>query len=203
MSHPHLSDDRLIELYFDVETSSSDRAHLQICETCQSRRENLSETLDDIETVMTAEADEAFPADRLARQRARILQRVDQDGRPGRVIVFPAGHTSDTPTAPRSSGPLGHGRGGSRRVISHRTPGRAPGPRPPGKPAVDAGGANPGRRSDRASPNTRVRRRVARAGRTGRKRCRACRFETAGSPDAARLGRALIVPGAFRAVTRR
>jgi hypothetical protein len=97
MSHPHLSDDRLIELYFDAETSSSDRVHLQVCEACQSRRASLSETLDDIEIVMTAEADEAFPADRLARQRARILQRVDQDGRPGRVIVFPAGHTSETP----------------------------------------------------------------------------------------------------------
>ena len=97
MSHPHLSDDRLIELYFDVEASSSDRAHLQTCETCQSRRASLGGTLDDIETVLTGEADEAFPADRLARQRARILQRVDQDGRPGRVIAFPAGHPSETP----------------------------------------------------------------------------------------------------------
>jgi hypothetical protein len=48
---------------------------------------------------MTQEADAAFPADRLARQRARIVQRVDQDGRPGRVIVFPAGHTHES--APR------------------------------------------------------------------------------------------------------
>ena len=97
MSHPHLSDDRLIELYFEVETPSTDRAHFQGCEACQSRRANLSATLDDIETVMTAEADQAFPADRLARQRARILQRVDQDGRPGRLITFPAGQTSETP----------------------------------------------------------------------------------------------------------
>jgi hypothetical protein len=33
MSHPHLSDDRLIEICFNVEVTSSDRAHL---ETCQS-----------------------------------------------------------------------------------------------------------------------------------------------------------------------
>jgi len=97
MSHPHLSDDRLIELCFDLDVSSSDRAHLQVCEVCRSRSANISETLDDVQTVMTQEADDAFPADRLARQRARILQRVDQDGRPGRLIAFPAGHTSEMP----------------------------------------------------------------------------------------------------------
>jgi hypothetical protein len=49
---------------------------------------------------VTQQADDAFPAERLARQRARILQRVDQDGRPGRVIAFPAAHTHDG-AAPR------------------------------------------------------------------------------------------------------
>jgi hypothetical protein len=97
MSHPHLSDDRLIELCFDLDVTESDRTHLIGCDACQSRRSNLAETLDEVGTVMTQEADEAFPADRLARQRARILQRVDQDGRPGRVIVFPAGHTQEAP----------------------------------------------------------------------------------------------------------
>jgi hypothetical protein len=91
MSHPHLSDDRLIEMCFDLDVSTSDRTHLQTCDTCQSRRSSLAGTLDDIQTVMIEEADDAFPMERLARQRARILQRVDQDGRPGRVIAFPAG----------------------------------------------------------------------------------------------------------------
>lgn len=95
MSHPHLSDDRLIEICFDVEVTSSDRAHLEACESCESRRSNLVGTLDEIGAAMTQQADEAFPAERLARQRARILQRVDQDGRPGRVIAFPAAHTHD------------------------------------------------------------------------------------------------------------
>jgi hypothetical protein len=40
--------------------------------------------------VLNAEADAAFPDERLARQHARILQRVDQEGRPGRVIAFPS-----------------------------------------------------------------------------------------------------------------
>ncbi len=99
MSHPHLSDDRLIEICFDLEVTSSDRAHLQTCDACASRRSNLAGTLDDVEIAMTQAADEAFPAERLARQRARIIQRVDQDGRPGRVIAFPAGHTHES--APR------------------------------------------------------------------------------------------------------
>jgi hypothetical protein len=95
MSQPHLSDDRLIEICFDLDVTSSDRAHLQSCATCEERRTNLVGTLDEIDMAMTQEADPAFPADRLARQRARILQRIDQDGRPARVIAFPAGHTHD------------------------------------------------------------------------------------------------------------
>jgi len=96
MSQPHLSDDRLIEICFDVEVTSSDRAHLDACQTCEARRSNLLDTLDEIDEAITIEADDAFPQERLARQRARILQRVDQDGRPGRVIAFPAGHTHDS-----------------------------------------------------------------------------------------------------------
>jgi hypothetical protein len=100
MSHPHLSDDRLIEICFNVEVTSSDRAHLEACESCESRRFHLVGTLDEIDAAVTQQADEAFPTERLARQRARILQRVDQDGRPGRVIAFPAAYTHDG-AAPR------------------------------------------------------------------------------------------------------
>jgi hypothetical protein len=97
MSHPHLSDDRLIEICFDLEVASSDRAHLQACTTCEQRLSNLAGTLDEIDIAVTEEADDVFPADLLARQRARILQRVDQDGRPARVIAFPAGHPQEAP----------------------------------------------------------------------------------------------------------
>jgi hypothetical protein len=95
-----LSDDRLIEICFNVEVTSSDRAHLETCQSCESRRSNLVGPLDEIGAAVTQQADDAFPAERLARQRARILQRVDQDGRPGRVIAFPAAHTHDG-AAPR------------------------------------------------------------------------------------------------------
>jgi hypothetical protein len=43
-----------------------------------------------ITAALNAEADAAFPDARLNRQQARILQRIDQEGRPGRVIAFPA-----------------------------------------------------------------------------------------------------------------
>ena len=43
-----------------------------------------------VTTALNARADAAFPEERLARQHARILQRIDQEGRPGRVIAFPA-----------------------------------------------------------------------------------------------------------------
>jgi len=103
MSLPHLSDDRLVEICFDLDVTSSDRAHLQACATCEERRSNLAGTLDEIDMAATEDADEAFPAERLARQRARILLRVEQDGRPARVIAFPAGYTHEA--APRRMRP--------------------------------------------------------------------------------------------------
>lgn len=43
-----------------------------------------------VTAALNAEADAAFPDERLQRQHARILHRVDHEGRPGRVIAFPA-----------------------------------------------------------------------------------------------------------------
>jgi hypothetical protein len=45
--------------------------------------------LTDVAAVTVADADAAFSVDRLAKQRARILQRLEQEGRSGRVITFP------------------------------------------------------------------------------------------------------------------
>jgi hypothetical protein len=55
--------------------------------------DNLSDDqlIERVTAALNAQADAAFPDERLNRQHARILQRVDQDGRPGRVIAFPAG----------------------------------------------------------------------------------------------------------------
>ena len=55
-----------------------------------------------VTAALNAEVDALFPEDRLHRQRTRILQRIDQQGRPGRVIAFPAGQG-------RTHGSLLHG----------------------------------------------------------------------------------------------
>ena len=88
----HLSDERLIELC--VGGSPSADAHVNACPACRARCTDLTALLDDVSDVVEAQADAEFPADRLARQRARILNRIELDGRPGRLIAFPAGHPS-------------------------------------------------------------------------------------------------------------
>jgi hypothetical protein len=57
--------------------------------------DEIARMLADYSDTVIAEADAAFPAERLARQQTRILQRLEQEGRPGRVIAFPAGHVHE------------------------------------------------------------------------------------------------------------
>ena len=87
--HSHLSDDELIELYLAGATEHG-------CPACEARRADLAALMADISDAAVDEADALFPADRLARQQARILGRLEQDGRPGRVIAFPS-HSPDGP----------------------------------------------------------------------------------------------------------
>jgi len=95
MNRTHLSDERLIELSLDSGDRTLD-AHLAECETCESRRAAFASLLADSALALNAEADAAFSPERLARQHARIMLRVDQDGRPARVITFPTAQTSTT-----------------------------------------------------------------------------------------------------------
>ena len=95
MRRAHLSDDRLIEICLGDPLAPIDEPHLRDCERCARRRAELSSTLGDVTARVIDEADEAFPAERLARQHARIMQDVDHLGRPARVIAFPAGHTHE------------------------------------------------------------------------------------------------------------
>jgi hypothetical protein len=61
-----------------------------------NERQAAAALLAEISAAATAEADAVFTPERLARQQARILHRLDQDGRPGRLLAFP-GHPHDTP----------------------------------------------------------------------------------------------------------
>jgi hypothetical protein len=87
----HLDDRALAAIWTDA---SIDRArpvhpHLDTCAACRTRLSAFSEWLDDLRTEANAEADEAFPAERMAVQQAQILRRIEAVGRPARVIKFP------------------------------------------------------------------------------------------------------------------
>ena len=102
MNERHLSDDRLIDLCVSRATPEGDEgAHLAMCATCAARRLSIVGILDELDAAAASNADAAFPPDRLERQQARILQRVDKDGRPGRLISFPAGEPPATPLRSR------------------------------------------------------------------------------------------------------
>lgn len=141
----HLPDDRLIELCVLDAASATEQQHLSGCARCDARRVRLQRLLDEVSDTAAAAADAAFPPERLARQQARILAQLQHEGRPARVIAFPAGQTQHEPaisrTRPRSrwiagaavaglvvgviAGRFGHdysfGRPGMARVIVART----------------------------------------------------------------------------------
>ena len=91
----HLSDDRLIEVCFEAAMTEREEAHVATCEECRTRRSRLERMLSEVSDAAAAETDELFTAEKLATQHARILQRIEQDGRPARVINFPAASAAD------------------------------------------------------------------------------------------------------------
>ena len=101
MRYPHLSDDRLIDVCLYQATTAVEQQHLAGCGVCETRRANLARILTEVSDVAVAEADAVFTAERLGRQRARILQRVEQESRHGQLINFPAGRGS-SPTLLRA-----------------------------------------------------------------------------------------------------
>jgi hypothetical protein len=91
----HPSDERLVARYFDP--SARDEAlelHLFRCRRCASRRDELAATLDTDHDEVLATADRHFPAARLERQRAAILDRLS--GTHARILPFPG----SAPAAP-------------------------------------------------------------------------------------------------------
>ena len=102
MQAKHLPDDRLIELCVVDTPSATEQQHLSACARCDARRLRLQRLLDDVSHTATAAVDAAFPAERLARQQARILSHLQHDGRPAKVIAFPAGHTQHETAATRT-----------------------------------------------------------------------------------------------------
>jgi hypothetical protein len=98
----HLSDDRLIELCVLEAASGAEEQHLSACARCDARRVRLQRLLDEVSDTAITAADAAFPPERLARQQARILAHLHHEGRPARVIAFPAGHAQQEPAVSRT-----------------------------------------------------------------------------------------------------
>ena len=92
----HLSDADLADVWTDASLSATEtrtatgaRSHLLDCAQCRARYAEFTNWLDGVRVDARAEADEAFPPDRLAAQQAQILRRLETAGRPARVIAFP------------------------------------------------------------------------------------------------------------------
>jgi hypothetical protein len=107
MTRSHLSDDRLIEMCMlgareEDSVSSAEQQHLSACARCDARRVRLQRLLDEVSDASAIEADAAFPPERLTRQIGRILAHLQHEGRPARVIAFPAGHNHQEPLASRT-----------------------------------------------------------------------------------------------------
>jgi len=106
MRHGHLSDDRLIEACLldgrSDAMSQVEHQHLSVCVRCDARRVRLQRLMDEVSDTAAAAADAAFPPDRLARQQTRILAHLQREGRPARVIAFPAGHAPHEVVASRT-----------------------------------------------------------------------------------------------------
>lgn len=70
-------------------TSGEANPHLDACSRCRGRYAEFDSWLNDIGDELRAEADDAFPSDRLVAQQAQIARRLELLERPARVIAFP------------------------------------------------------------------------------------------------------------------
>ena len=87
----HLDDAALAAICGDASLGGREPAHthLETCGVCRARLAAFSAWLDALRTDATAEADAAFPRERLAAQHAQIFRRLEAAERPARVIAFP------------------------------------------------------------------------------------------------------------------
>lgn len=85
----HLDDAALAAIWTGAAGEPS-HAHLAACAPCRARMEALATWLEEVRLEAVNEADDAFPAERLAAQHAHILRRIEATERPARVIAFPS-----------------------------------------------------------------------------------------------------------------
>jgi hypothetical protein len=85
MTHRHLTEEQLIAHGADALPPD-----IAACDTCQSLHRSVAQTLREVTTTAMLSADAAFPPERLARQRARILARIERYGQQARILAFPS-----------------------------------------------------------------------------------------------------------------
>ncbi len=81
----HLGDRQFARLW----TTGGSHPHLDACDGCRARFAGFEAWIAGVGDTLRADADEAFPAERLALQQAQIARRLETLERPARVIVFP------------------------------------------------------------------------------------------------------------------
>ena len=81
----HLGDQQFARMW----TTGGGHPHLEGCATCRARYAEFDTWVLGLGDALRAEADEAFPAERLAVQQAQIARRLETLERPARVIAFP------------------------------------------------------------------------------------------------------------------
>ena len=81
----HLNDQQFADMW----TTGGGHPHLEGCATCRARYADFDTWVLGLGDALRAEADEAFPAERLAVQQAQIARRLETLERPARVIAFP------------------------------------------------------------------------------------------------------------------
>ena len=99
----HLDDADLAAIWSEVDSAGDlmvRNPHLAECAQCRTRSAEFGAWMAAVRDDAVAEADAAFPADRLSMQQAQILRRLEAMERPARVIAFP--RLSRTVTAAHS-----------------------------------------------------------------------------------------------------
>ncbi|HSC26410.1 MAG TPA: hypothetical protein VLD67_03995, partial [Vicinamibacterales bacterium] len=85
----HLDEAALTRIWCAGGTRTGTHPHLHACAPCRTRYAELVQWLEGVRDDAHAEADAAFPPERLAAQQAQIRRRLEALERPARVIAFP------------------------------------------------------------------------------------------------------------------
>lgn len=98
----HLDDAALAAIWTDASIAGGEPSHPHLleCAQCRAGMDAFGTWMEGLQLDAVTEADEAFPAGRLAAQHAHIFRRIEAAEHPVRVIAFP---TFSRPMAPGTS----------------------------------------------------------------------------------------------------